>query len=114
MTEDKWLDLLDDLKEKFDIDRHTEEQITEDDMGNKIINNIEIVTFQSDLGSFKLVKTTRPTILDKKVHYSHTSGTKGLVEYILSPTEKTTKVQLFRLLNNDWQELDMSVGEMKF
>lgn len=91
MTDEKWLDLLDTLQAKFTLERENLEQITTDDLGHEILNKIERAIFQNDLGQFKLERITRPTIIDKKVHYSHANGTKGLVEYILSPTEKTSK-----------------------
>lgn len=108
MTDEKWLDLLENLSQKYKLEKENEEIITKDDLGNEMINQIERVIFESPVGKIKLERTTRPMILDKKVHYSHTAGTKGLVEYILSPDEKTHKLQAYRKVDGDWDEIKTS------
>lgn len=114
MTDEKWLDMIDNLKQKFEVERELSEQITTDDVGTQIINKIDRVTFENDLGEFKVERITRPAILDKKVHYSHSSGSKGLVEYILSPDETTSKIVIYKKDGNDWHELDVPAERMNF
>lgn len=114
MTDEKWLDLLENLSQKFDITKENEEVISKDDIGNEIISQIERVLFEGPLGNMKIERTTRPVILDKKVHYSHTAGTKGLVEYILSPDEKSQKVVIYKENNHDWEEIKINTEGFTF
>jgi hypothetical protein len=115
MTDEKWNDLLDTLSQKFDLKRESEETITKDDIGNEMLNEIDRVSFDSPMGGFKIERITRPVILDKKTHYSHTAGTKGLVEYILSPTEKTHKVTVYKKgETGNWEELNINSENLRF
>lgn len=110
MTDEKWQDLKQNIKEKFDVTEENEETIQKDDVGNEIIGHLERLTFETPLGDFKLEREVKPKILDKKVHYSHTAGAKGLVEYILSPDETTQKMTAFKLDSNtdQWEELSLN------
>ena len=88
MVEEKWLDLLDNINEKFEILKKEKEEME---------------------------RTTKPMIIDKKVHYNRTSGTGGKVEYILSDTEKTSKVTAFKKDDfGNWEEINLPGGNLSF
>lgn len=114
MQDEQWIDLIEKIKEKNEVEREKEEIVTKDDVGNEMINQIDRLIFSTDIGDFKIERVTRPQIIDKKVHYSHTAGAKGLVEYILSPTEVTHKVTIYKKNGHDWEELSIGADSLTF
>lgn len=117
MQDEQWGDLIDNLEIKFGkLDRKTKTTVTTDDVGHEIKNDEEWVEFETPLGKMKIVRTVRPMIIDKKFHYTHTGGGKGKVEYVMSDTEKSHKVTLYRwnTLDNDWNEVKTPTGELRF
>jgi len=68
----------------------------------------ESVTWQSPQGRMRLVRTTRPLVVDKKTHYSNRAGGGTHVEYVYSKTESTSRIRLFKWSDplNDWEEID--------
>lgn len=117
MQDEKWENLIDNLEIKFGkLSRKSQTTVSTDDIGHEIKSEEEWVEFETPLGKMKLSRVTRPMIIDKKFHYTHTGGGKGKVEYVLSDTEKTQKVTLYKWnsLNNEWQEVKTPDGELKF
>jgi hypothetical protein len=70
----------------------------------------ESVVWTSPQGRMKLTRTTRPLVVDKKLHYSHRIGGGSNVEYVYSKTESTSRIRLFRWsgTTSDWEEIDAS------
>ncbi len=117
MQEDKWIDLIDNLEIKFgQLDRKSQKTTSEDDTGHKIDTFEEWVEFDTPMGRMKLSRITRPMIIDKKFHYTHSAGGKGKVEYITSDTEKSHKTKLYKWddFKDDWQEIETKSDELKF
>ncbi len=77
--------------------------------GEEGIGEIETLIFESPRGKVKLVWVTRPVVLDKKVIGAHRRGaSRAQYEYVYSDTETTHKLEAFREVDNEWQELDPS------
>lgn len=117
MQDEQWENLLDNLEIKFGkLERKNKSFTQTDDVGHEIKNDEEWVEFDTPMGKMKLSRVTKPMILDKKFHYTHTSGGKGKVEYVLSDTEKSHRVTLYQWndMNNEWQEVKTPNGELKF
>jgi hypothetical protein len=117
MTDDKWLDLKDSVKEKFEVlEERNEPDITTDDVGNEIKGEKDIIVFVGPAGKMMVTKTKRPVILDKKSHYHKTQAGKALTEYIVSETEFTNRVEAFTWdeLAQDWKEIDTRGGSISF
>jgi hypothetical protein len=70
----------------------------------------ESVAWTSPQGKMKLTRTTRPLVVDKKLHYSNRAGGGSHVEYVYSKTETTSRIRLFRWSDplSDWEEIDAS------
>jgi len=70
----------------------------------------ESVAWQSPQGRMKLLRTTRPLVVDKKLHYSNRAGGGTHVEFVYSETETTSRIRLFRWSEpmSDWEEIDAS------
>lgn len=117
MTEDKWYDLKENIREKFGIlEEKNEPDIIEDDLGNQIKGEKETIVFNGPMGKMMLAKIKRPLIIDKKSHYHKTQAGKALTEFIVSDTESTIRVEAFTWneLTQDWEELDIKGDRISF
>lgn len=109
MNNEKWLDLIDSLENKFG--KIEKNKITRSEIsfaGKEVITTIEQIEFSTPAGKMRVERITKPAVLDKKVHYSHTSSSRGNTEYIYSETEKSHQVKLYKKTSpgNEWQEIE--------
>ena len=117
MQDEKWAELIYNLEAKFgELERKTQTTVSKDDAGHERKTSEEWLIFKTPMGKMKLSRITRPMIIDKKFHYTHSTKSKGKVEYIMSDTEKSYNVQLSKWdeLKNDWQEVQITSDELKF
>lgn len=117
MNDEKWEDLIYKIEQKFGVEeRGKEEDILEDDLGNVVQGEKEIIIFTNDLGKIKLERIKRPLIVDKKMHYHKGAGGTASVEFIVSDTEftKTIKAYVFDESIDDWKQLDLPQENFKF
>jgi len=117
MTDEKWQDLKDNIKEKFGIlEENTEPDIMTDDLGNEIKGTKETVVFNGPAGKMMVAHIKRPVILDKKSHYHKTQAGKALTEYVVSDTELTSRVEAFTWdeIAQDWKEIDTRGESISF
>lgn len=106
MNNDKWLDTLDKIKERFRIEERTDEPI--EDIPN---SRLETVIFESPLGRIKMMRTTTPRVLDKKTAYSNRAGSEMSVQYVYSDTETVQRVEIFRWDEGmgDWVKAEIAL-----
>jgi len=117
MTEEKWEDLKENIRDKFGIiDEKREPDILTDDLGNEIKGEKESVVFNGPAGKMLLTKTTRPVIIDKKQHYHKTQAGKALTEYIASDSEFSIKVEAFTWdeIAADWKPIVTRADKISF
>ena len=71
---------------------------------------VESVIWSGPRGRLKLTRTTRPLVVDKKLHFSNRSGGGSHVEYVYSDTETSSRIRLYLWSAplNDWEEIDAS------
>ncbi len=106
MQDRVWNDLLDRLEMKHgEVDVQKRQESRSDDLGNELVSDIDYVDFEMEGNEFRVEKVTTPMILDKKTHYSHGSGNHTTVEYVLSDTETTTKIRVFKKDGDEWEEV---------
>lgn len=103
MTPEKWENLIDNIKDKFEVEEHKNEHL--DEHGG---TDIEFIIFKGPLGRMKLEFIIKPRVLDKKTTYSRRIGSETAVEYIYSEDEKTHKLMAYKWddFQNDWVEID--------
>lgn len=104
MLPEKWENLVDDIKDKFEVEKQDKEHL--DDQGG---TDIEFIIFKSPLGRIKLEFITKPVVLDKKTFYSQRIGSETKVEYVYSEDEKSYKLIAHKWDEdqNDWAEIDV-------
>ncbi len=106
MTNDRWEEFLETAQEKFTDVGITIEQWEEDYGGKNIsgANNVVEFSLPATGDRYKVIRENRPVILEKKNHYSHRAGDTARVEYVLSETELTHKIKVYK--ENDYGEWD--------
>lgn len=110
MTQEKWLDILASIKEKFTIEQN-ETLALEDSPGQK-----EVISFVTPAGKFKLERTVRPKVLDKKTTYSNRIGGQVKVDYVYSPDEMVDRLTAYRFddATGGWLEMLPDAFNFKF
>ncbi|MEK7203177.1 MAG: hypothetical protein AAB653_02565 [Patescibacteria group bacterium] len=103
MTQEKWQDIINKIKDDFSVEdfgkSHSDEEGGVD---------VEYIIFQGPLGRIKLEYISKPVVLDKKTIYSSRIGSETKVNYIYSEDEKSFRLKVFKWDDaiNDWQEID--------
>ncbi|HUC87408.1 MAG TPA: hypothetical protein VMR75_03785 [Candidatus Saccharimonadales bacterium] len=72
-----------------------------------LTQQIEHIEFNRDGQNFRLERSTGPSIIDRKTHYSHRPGVANRSEYIYDEHEIGHKVTLLRKVGSDWEPVDM-------
>lgn len=109
MDDDRWDQLKENIKKKFEVEEETTEDLimeTGDGPIKQGEQNILIVT--TPMGKMKLTREIRPRVLDKKFHYTHRAGDTARIEYKFSETEKTYKLKIYK-----WDEDEEEWDELK-
>jgi hypothetical protein len=91
MNDEKWGEILDRVKEKFQV---VDEGKTElEQIPN---TTVEFIVFDSPMGRLRLEWITKPRVIDKKTFGGSKYGAGTGVEYIYSDTEQTKLYKHFR------------------
>lgn len=103
MTKDKWISIVGNIKDNFEVIENEKEKIDED--GGI---EIEYIVFQSPLGKIRLEHIEKPIILDKKTIYSRRIGSDTKVDYIYSDSETSSQMLAYKWSDeqDDWIEID--------
>ncbi len=108
MHDEKWLDTVSILKDKFPILEEGKEDLQEEEgRGFR-----EFVVFNGPLGKMKIERTTKAVVLDKKTLGSKRMGSQAAVEYVYSDTEKSHKFKAYKWgeSQNSWVEITLEGG----
>ncbi|MBI3627085.1 hypothetical protein HY224_03500 [Candidatus Uhrbacteria bacterium] len=96
MTTEKWLDLLNMIEDKFQVE--TKETVPMEEGPGEVSR----IIFSLPNGRFKLERTVKPRVLDKKTSYTHRAGGDVKVDYVYSDSETVDKLAAFKW--NDQQD----------
>ena len=106
MTDERWEQFVEDATSKFENVGVTAEP-WEEDRGGQVtsgINNVVEFTLPGVGDRYKVVRENKPAVLDKKQHYSHRQGDTARTEYVLSDTEMSHKMKVYK--EDDYGEWD--------
>lgn len=108
MTKEKWINIISDIKDKFEILEEGKDKIEEE--GGVLI---EYICFLSPMGKIRLELIDKPLVLDKKVMYSNRIGSDSNIEYVYSETERNTVFNAYKWSDseNNWISLDKKLFE---
>lgn len=108
MDQEKWSEIKDMVKEKFEVLEEQKEEITypnakgvEEKHGER-----EILIFEGPEGKMKLEFEDKELIVDKKTHYTHRGGS-GTTEFIFSPDERSYVLNAYQWFEatKDWEKI---------
>lgn len=112
MTQDKWDEVKDMVKSKFEVLEEKVEPLFLKtgliDADQQKIGDKDVLVFDGPMGKIKLEYLVKPVVLDKKEHYTKRGGTSSQTEYILSDTEFVRRMEAFRWINGFWEKIDAS------
>lgn len=100
MTNERWEEFVETAKQRFeDVELHTED-------GDEENVTIDVLTFSMSNQNFKVERENRPVVLDKKQFYSHRQGDTARTEYVLSDSEFSHKIKVYKENTyGDWEEI---------
>lgn len=115
MNDEKWGDLKIKLSDNFkDVKGSIETESREDDVGHEIKSKIETLEFTSPMGELRVVRTSRPKIVDKKTHFHKGAGA-AKVEYVLSEGEMHHQIEVFKKDDmGEWVEMELPAEKLSF
>lgn len=107
MTDDKWEQLVGNARKNFqNVELSTEDLVVTTSQGPQKQGKQDILIFENPAGRFKIVRESRPVVLEKKQFYSHRAGDTARTEYKLSETEFSYKLRVYKEMGFDeWQEI---------
>ena len=101
MNKERWSQTLDKIMSQFEVHDHTKEASPDE------ISKVETIIFSSPLGKIKLIYTSRPVIVEKKIIGAYRRGkSKAQVENVYSETETTGQLEAWREQNGEWEQID--------
>lgn len=112
MTDEKWQNLVESIREKFGIEKEYSEPIFVDSGGEEVeAGKKEIIEFNGASGKMKLERTCKPVVLEKKLHY-HKRKDGAQAEYKFSEDEFSYHVDgfIWDETLNDWQKIEVPMG----
>lgn len=113
MTDERWEQFVEDGKKRF-ADMVVLEETWSDDRGDEIQTGTQDAvefTLPGTTDRYRVVRENRPLVLDKKLHYSHRQGDTAQTQYILSDTELSHKLRVYKEDDyGEWQEV--TAGEL--
>ncbi|MDD5527825.1 MAG: hypothetical protein PHO56_02495 [Patescibacteria group bacterium] len=74
--------------------------------------DIDFIEFESPIGKIRLELIEKPLVLGKKTIYSHRGGSDTGVEYLYSPTEKSSRLGIYKW--DDAQDGWLEINAEKF
>ncbi|MBT6691294.1 hypothetical protein HOB10_03110 [Candidatus Parcubacteria bacterium] len=100
MTETKWKEIKQQLRDNFEIEDEYEEDF------NPGVS--EALEFTGPQGKMKVRFVVKPRMLDKKTEYSNRAGSNVKVEYVYSEDEFVSYLEAFTWsdASNDWQKIE--------
>lgn len=102
MRYDRWLELRDTIREKYDVEED-ESKPNSDGLGT-----CDTVVFSGPGGKIKLELIKRPVKLGTKTHYSNRIGSDVAVEHEYSDTEESVTLKAYRFdaEDDEWEEIN--------
>jgi len=108
MYDEKWLEIKDNIKNKFELlEERAEDIIYKNPINNQEqkIGKREILDFITSLGELRFVREKRLLVKEKKHHY-HKTKADAVVELIFTNDEYLDKVKVFRKDGERWKEVE--------
>ncbi len=106
MTDERWEQFTETAKNTFlNVVETTEDLLSP--TGEYAPGNANILEFTLPAsGRYKVVRENKPVVLEKKMHYSHRQGDTARSEYVLSDTDFSHQIRVFKEDDyGEWEEV---------
>jgi hypothetical protein len=103
MNDEKWDQLCERLEEQYPELNRYREQLEAENGGYR-----EVLEFEGPVGQMRVVRVSKPAVVDVQHHYSHRQGATASTEYKFSDTEFTHKLHIYKEADGEWGEMDAS------
>lgn len=110
MTDDKWQELVELAQKHFRGAKLSHEDlVVETPEGPRKEGTQDVLEFQHPSGErYRLIRTNKPMVLEKKELYSHRPGQAAQTQYKFSETELSHKLKVYRQVEFDeWEEITL-------
>jgi len=104
MNDDRWGDVIGKIEADFEVEKHEFEELAEVPNGKR-----EIVIFVSPIGQIKMVRTTKPRLMDTKTQYSNRIGSDTAVENVYSEDEFVNVLDIYK-----WDDIEVDWVRAEF
>ncbi|MFH1744553.1 MAG: hypothetical protein ABH881_00065 [bacterium] len=103
MQEEKWKNIVGNIKDNFEVEEHNTEHIEEE--GGV---DIEYIIFRGPLGRIRMEYISKPIVLDRKTTYSNRIGSGTKIDYVYSSDERSQKLETYKWDENEekWVEME--------
>lgn len=101
MKEERWGDLVEQIKQRFTIKEHGREA---DESG---VGITEFIIFESPRGLMMLEMIVKPRVIDTKRHFSKRAGAETVVENVYDKVDKIRTLKVYEWIDqdDDWREI---------
>jgi hypothetical protein len=109
MDIDKWEQLKEELKRKFEIEEEGQEELIMDTQDGEVLRGTaNFLIMATPVGRVKLAFEKKPLVLDKRFISSHRAGQAARTEYEMSDSEFTYKLKAYKWndIDETWSEID--------
>ena len=108
MTDEKWESLVEMAKKNFkNVSLETEDLLGPSADGDVKQGTQDVLEFENAQGRFRVVRETRPVLLEKKMHFSHRQGDSARTEYVFSDKEMSHKIVVYlEDTQGEWTKID--------
>lgn len=101
MNNEKWDALCERLEGQYPELERYREKLEGEQGGFK-----EVLEFDGPMGPMRVVRISKPAVVDVQHHYSHRQGATASAEYTYSDTEMVHKLHIYREVDGEWEEVD--------
>lgn len=107
MNNERWQQFIDLAKDQFDeVEVSTEDLTVQTADGPEVRGTLDILIFERSGDRYKLQRENKPLILEKKEHFAKRATDTARTEYVLSDTEYTHKLRVYKETDSgDWEEI---------
>lgn len=109
MNNEKWEETKELVKKNFkSVKNYKQDLLHTNENGQEVVGVQEILEFENPAGRFKLVRESKPMVLEKKELFSNRAGQSAQVQYKFSETEFSHKLKVFKEVDFDeWEEMTL-------
>lgn len=107
MNNERWQQFVELAKDQFeDVEVYTEDIFVQTQDGPEQQGTKDVLSFERNGDRYVLERENKPLVLEKKMHYAKRATDTARTEYVLSDTEFTHKLRVYKeTMSGDLEEI---------